>query len=550
MPLLLLCVVLQAQSVNDVVLRAMQDELMRNLSELKAPGFEKPCFIMYGMRDEHLVTISATMGALIESEESHPRVRTTTRVLVGDFGFNDESLEDDLTSGPTAMDLELPVSDDYNGIRRSYWSVTDNVYREAARHYRQHQESLKEMDKSIKDVVHREFARSAPVRIMETNPEYKLDRKVWEDRVRRLSALGEDQGSTVHNMVAMFAYQEGHSYLVSSEGSLIKTPFRTATLVVLIEGRNDHGSPVVEQIIHMARTPEQLPAEGEISREIVSLLSGLATTSPSLPEAYSGPVLYVGEAVAYAFVRSLFSGRENLIASDFIPTSKGASFEEEFADMSARIGRLVLHESVTIKAKPKLRTYKGIDLLGSFDVDPEGIVPANELVLIENGVLKNLMNNRTLTAATQQANGLGQGPGVMEITTTLNDSEATLKKKLIQQAKKEGLDYAIMVKGSPLMGMGPSDVYRVDVADGKETFIRNAVVREGGARSLRRILGTSGTYAAYNLIQMDGPQGSAAGPAMSVIAPTALLLEEAEVQTFRMPRQRELDYVPSPLSKK
>src|SRR6186713_921084 len=130
----------QEQS-DDVILKAMQDELARNMKELKLPDYDKPFFIMYGIQDQKSYSIAATLGSIVRSTEKSIRFKSNTRVLVGDYAFNDESLEDNLTSTPTALEINLPVDDDYMGIRRSLWSSTDKVYRDAARHFQRHQQT-------------------------------------------------------------------------------------------------------------------------------------------------------------------------------------------------------------------------------------------------------------------------------------------------------------------------------------------------------------------------------------------------------------------------
>src|SRR5688572_13836408 len=95
----------QEKTNEDVILRAMQDELTRNMNELRLPGYDKPFFIMYGIQDQKTYTLAGTLGSIVQSTEKPVRFKSTTRVLVGDYEFNDESLEDNLTSSPTAMEI-------------------------------------------------------------------------------------------------------------------------------------------------------------------------------------------------------------------------------------------------------------------------------------------------------------------------------------------------------------------------------------------------------------------------------------------------------------
>ncbi|HZI24468.1 MAG TPA: hypothetical protein VFD46_05300, partial [Chryseolinea sp.] len=87
---------LAQEKSGDVILKAMQDELSRNMSELKLPPYDKPFFIMYGIQDQKTYTITSTLGSIVSSTEKAFRFKSNTRVLVGDYAFNDESLEDNL----------------------------------------------------------------------------------------------------------------------------------------------------------------------------------------------------------------------------------------------------------------------------------------------------------------------------------------------------------------------------------------------------------------------------------------------------------------------
>ena len=99
-------------------------------------------------------------------------------------------------------------------------------------------------------------------------------------------------------------------------------------------------------------------------------------------------------------------------------------------------------------------------------------VPPYELVIVENGVLRNLLNDRTITSAGQTANGFSSGPGVVEVTTTHKNSDKELKEKLLAAAKAEGLDYALIIRQSPLL-MGVVNIHKISVKDGKEELMRN-----------------------------------------------------------------------------
>ena len=255
--------------------------------------------------------------------------------------------------------------------------------------------------------------------------------------------------------------------------------------------------------------------------------------------------MLLGSAVADVFASVLFRGKESLMASDHIRKLTGYQYDDEAVSMDSKIGKPVLNEAISIKAKPKLTSYKGTTLMGSYQVDDEGIVPADELVVVEKGVLKNLMNNRTITHTSQQANGFDSGGGVLEVSLNFQDTEKTLKEKLIAKAKSEGLDFAFIVRESSAIGMGVRVIYRVDVADGKETVVRNALLETNGFKTFKRIMGSSSGYHAFNLGGDDF--GRSLSQISSYIVPDALLLEEMDIKPFPMPTLKEEHYVSNPM---
>ena len=541
-------VVTIAQSQHDdVILRAMQDELDRNMKELRLPNHDKPFFIMYNIRDQKTYDITATLGSIVQSNERPARFKSNIRILVGDYEFNDESLEDNLGSSPTALEISLPIDDDYLGIRRSLWSSTDKVYRDAARHFSKHQQTLKESGKSLQEIPHRSFAKGSPIKLVSTITPYVFDKSTWQSTLKDLSSIFLKHPEILYSGVVI-QFTEGHNYIVNSEGVVAKIPFQKASLIVIAQGKNEDGEFIFDQIIHDARTPDKFPSANDLKDEIEKMILaiGKQLALPKLEEEYHGPVLLAGSAVAHLFSSTLFNGAESVLANNFVPRISGFQYSGNNLGMDNKIGKIILNESLTVKAKPLLKSYNGVDLFGAFQIDDEGIRPSEELVIVENGVLKNLLNDRTLTNPAQVANGFSSGPGVVEITTAHKNSEKELKDKLLAAAKGEGLDYALIIRQSPML-MGVLNVHKISVKDGKEELVRNALLSEMNFRTLRRMLGASGNYQAHNLNGAKFLNPGANGPEISFIVPEAILLESVEVKPFEIPTLKEEEFVSNPL---
>lgn len=531
---------------DDVILKAMQDELDRNQKELTLKNLERPFFIMYGLMDSKSMQVAASMGALTSSSEDKDRIKTTTRVMVGDYEFNDESLDDNQNSGNSSINIGLPVDDDYWGIRRSFWASTDNVYRSAARIYEKNKKTLKEIGKPLSEVPHRRFAKVAPARIIQNLVPATYSRKEWEQRIRKLSGVLTSVPN-INDSFVFVSYTEGHQYLVNTEGLVTKIPFSNASLAIAVQVKNQEGKFFVEQKVYQTKTLDQLPSETQLMSDMEQIIRQLEVSQKikELEEEYNGPVLLEGKTVAEAFSNSILRGREGIFANDNIAKLKGFQFDEESLSAEGKIGKNVINPQITIKAKPKLTHFQGVELTGNYQIDDEGVIPPDELTIIENGVLKNLLNNRTLTSPTQTANGFSDGPGVLEITIAQKDTEKSLKDKLIQQAKKEGLSFGLIFRESASR-MGFVTAIKVYVEDGREEPVRYVSLREYGFKMWKRILGASEKYTAHNLDELLGERSSLQ-VSLSMIVPQAILLEEAEVQPFRTPSLKQEEYISRPL---
>ena len=75
---------------DEVIKKAMKDEMSRNMENLNLEGLEKPFFISYTISDAKTLYISSTLGAVISSIEK-PYRKHKVRVLVGDYKQSNEN---------------------------------------------------------------------------------------------------------------------------------------------------------------------------------------------------------------------------------------------------------------------------------------------------------------------------------------------------------------------------------------------------------------------------------------------------------------------------
>ena len=76
-----------AQEKEDVVMKAMNDELSRTVNQLHVTDLEKPYFLSYRVDDLNSATVSATLGSITQSNPVRTRI-IGVEVRVGDYTFD------------------------------------------------------------------------------------------------------------------------------------------------------------------------------------------------------------------------------------------------------------------------------------------------------------------------------------------------------------------------------------------------------------------------------------------------------------------------------
>ena len=522
----------------DVILTAMKDELNRNMTELSLKDHSKPFFIGYGIDDYKVYTAYGTLGSIINASDVKRRSKNV-RILVGDYEFNDESLDNNLYSEPGVGEIELPLEDDYYGIRRSLWVTTDIVYKSAAKKYQKHIDFLKEQNKTLGDLPHRTFAKVPVITYIGTEQLKEIDVTQYNQYVKEISGIFRSMPEITYSGVFLTAVR-GYRYFVNSEGIVTKTSNQIATIRISAGVQTPKGAMDQKQLVFYARTPDGLPQLADVIKETRAMTASLLKEMDAEPitEDYVGPVLFIGESVGSIFERGFFSMEEGLNATNRIRTPN--SYTQEFnATLESKIGKSIVDQSITVTAKPTLAEFQGVPLLGTFEIDEEGVRPEKQLTLIENGVLRNLLNDRSLTNTNQKANGFSGGPGVVETSIAAGVTQAALKEKLIQTAKQEGMEYAMIVRG-PTFRAGMVNVYKVSLENGTETLMRSAQIQDISIRSLKKIGGASKDKQVVNLTL---------GGMSSLICPQALLLNDITILPAHVPYFETETYVESPLKK-
>ncbi|XOV94311.1 MAG: hypothetical protein ACFHWX_06325 [Bacteroidota bacterium] len=551
-----------------VIIRAMRDELNRNMDELKSDGYNDPFFIGYGVTELKTININALNGGIYQSSLDSAR-SWYTRVMVGDYAVNDENYNDPnmvFTQDPGYSNL--PLDDNYNGIRRALWISTNNIYKAAARLQKSKTDLYKEI--GIKELPLKDFAEAPKVQIYDRKPIRIPDKDEWDKRVAELSAQFLDIPEIFRSAIGFFYIGANH-FFVNSEGIEVVTPHELGYLTISVQVIDDDFQLVTEELAYLVSSIEDLPKEEVIAEDIEKLKAFLKAKKEleTFEDIYYGPLLVEGDLVGNFFMNALMTGDVNIAADreGLNNTDKGL-LETYVSNMKKEIARdpqRIANSDLTVTALSHLEDYKGIKLLGNYTVDSEGVIPPDTLKIVENGRLVTQLNGRTPVPLAPESNGHNRlnfnlggtfksiAPGILAIESKRPIPGNEMKKGLIRKAEESALDYALLFR--PIKTNGISSMfqaYKVDLKTGEETPIRIDFVDLTNSISLFRINGISDDKVVSNQFWGNTGSGGVNGVPITLIVPGSILVDGFELTGLSENYQSNSRYVPttpSPLAK-
>ncbi len=524
----------QAPAADDVVMKAMRDELNRSMKQLQLEQLEKPYFISYHVQDRNSLEASATFGALLTGSLSRARF-LMVQVRVGDYQRDNSNF---LTDPPRGNGLTetvlLPLDDDYQELRRQIWLATDIAYKSAIEMLSRKRAAL-ENRKARENLP--DFSKEPPATALAPFSPIKMDLAKSEALVKSLSALFR-QSPEIYTSSTSLAVNDTRSWYLNSEGSAVTQETSGATLTAQARTQAVDGTELPDWVMASARSMEALPTESELAAQIRTMADRLTRLRQApVVDRYNGPVLFDGAAGAEVFSQ-VFAPK--LLALR-VPASDNPQIEEYAAQsvgkLQDRLGARVLPNFLSIVNDPTQASYQGTPLVGSYAVDDEG-VQSRPTTLVEKGYLKTLLNARDPVSGIAQSTGsfrsFGAQPGNLMVMPTEGVSEQELKDDLLNMVKERNKEFGVIVRG-----VGRA-VYKV-FPDGHEELMRlgrfdgmdDGAFKDLAAAS-RNLTVYSIPYAAYGGRIFPGQTGA---PLVSFVAPS-LLFEDITLkpETGDLPR--------------
>ncbi len=558
---LLLSVPVRAQ--DDVVLRAMRDELTRSMQQLQLEKLEKPYFLAYRVQEMNSADVLASFGALLTSSSLHYRfltveVRVGSPKLDNTNFFSESFLNRGGLTGGFGGAAQLPLEDSYTELRRQLWLATDNAYKKALEDLSRKRAALQNKT-STEDIA--DFSPQRPATIQEAQAPVKIDTARMESLARSLSAVFKGS-PTIFTDSARVTMAQTYTRYINSEGTTFTRDTPAASVILLAGTQAEDGSPLRDFLAAYGHSFNDLPPSSDLENRAQAMGERLEKLrSATLVEHYNGPVLFEGQAAAELF--SQVMGPAVLALRR--PVSDLPQFEIFSSQMENpfqdRIGGHVLPDFLSVADDPTLRRYQDQPLLGASRVDDDG-VPAQRTVLVVNGMLKTLLATRDPIAGIAHSTGSRHGGGVapsnLLVTVTQGLTDQALKEKMLSIVRQREIPFGIVIErlANPLAG-DPQDMitslvsaimpgqggggsslvalvaYKV-FPDGHEELVRNVAIDGVSTTTFKDIVAASANSLVYTTPFLSmrnsmffffagGSPGEASPPLVSFVVPSLLI---------------------------
>jgi predicted Zn-dependent protease len=557
----LLLIATSVSASQDVIFKAMNDELKRNSDELVMENLERPFYIAYTIDDYQQLNVTGSLGTLLRSDVNRGRYLTVD-LRVGNHEIDNSGFVSGWSEYGPHYD-RVSVDNDYDALRNQIYLSTDQAYKDALKTL-----SKKRAYLQSRVVKNRpaDFLELKPNRFLDEPEPFDIEQQAVEDLVIAATEVFRDYPMIVSSELAV----EGgviNQYLVNTIGSQCLRGDRLYKIELALAGKNDEGEDIDLADRVILDGDEQLPSAAELTAWTLEQAEKMkALVAGDTVEEYIGPVILTEDA-AGEFFRQLFAANiSNVPPTSYEDERFGSMFPA--AEFANKINRRVLPAFFDVFDDPTLKEYKGLELVGHYEVDDVG-VPPQRIQLVEKGKLRTLPLATAPTKKVKEPNGHARGAVSKDVTAKPSNlifesgdqvSYDQLKRSLLELCQDIDLEYGLIIKsirdlnapgpgqirfyGMPSSGTGgltqPLEVYKV-YTDGREIPVRGLEFANVTVRVLKDILQTDDQMYLYNYLA-----GADYEMPISVVCPS-VLIEEIELKQSEEKTQKP-PVLPSPLA--
>jgi TldD protein len=518
-----------AATASDPILQAMREELDRSKSNLKMENIAAPYYIEYSVTDLDEYDAEAAFGALRQKQRSSGRSARVV-VRVGDY-------KQDSYFGPGTGFVDLaPLDDDPIALRHQLWLATDQAYKAAIQALASKKAVFSQFSSGQ---PFDDFATAPPLQSVSPLAKLDFNPAPYDAMLEKATALFRTDPK-IQSFTSLLRFRAVNRYFVNTEGAVIRKGYTVYFMNLSGVTQAEDGMRLERSPYYSTAIPQELPTAEAFQADAVKMVATLKALreAPVVDEEYRGPVLFSNDAASDVFYGMI---GQNVVGRRPKP---GDSSRTE-GDFASSYKSRVLPPSISVVDDPTLKTFDGKTLIGSYDIDDEG-VRGEKVFVIQNGELVNYLIGREPIRDFPSSNGHGRAAPAQPPAPSLGNliveskqplSADDIKKKLIEICRQENKAYGYRV--DTLAGYNPRLLYRVYESDGHEELVRGAEFNELDARALRNDLIAAGN---------DPLVSNREGPIpMTVISPS-ILFDEIEVKRTDAKNAKLPEYPPPDLT--
>ena len=534
-----------AQTSEDVVFKALEDELSRTVQKLKMENLDKPYYVGYVLTEFQDFELDGSFGTISRKEDSKKRYLTVD-LRVGDYAFDNTNFIGDWF-GLYQQPAELTLEDNYEALRQEIWLATDQAYKRALEKLAQKKAYVQ--TKAITDLPE-DFSKEKPYTEIKPKVDLKIDKNYWEKGVRELSAVFKGF-PLINDSDIKFKAVAINRYFLNSEGFKNRKGNFIAVIEASASTQGEDGQNIYDFETFYARDLKDFPEKEKIKEKIKELAQKTLDLSRAEQIAeYVGPVIFTGQASG-EFFRQLLAANISSPRTPLLADERLAGMVQK-SKLSGKLNRKILPSFFNVADDPLTDEWNGIPLIGGYKIDDEGVL-AQKVSLVEKGKLINLFMSRIPTKKIKQSNGHARGSAMIPtagrqanlfIIPEEKTTFQTLKSRLLEYCKDMGLEYGVIVTklrdknfrletdpNTDLTSVQlqadlcfPVEAYKVYVKDGKEELIRGLEFEGTTVRALKDISEAGDDAYVYNFLL-----GHNFELPVSIVAPS-ILVEELELK--------------------
>ncbi|HHT23338.1 MAG TPA: hypothetical protein GXZ87_08535 [Bacteroidales bacterium] len=515
---------LKAQT-DDVLLNAMKIEADRAKAELKRDSLARPFYIsILATETDFYYDYKTSFGK--ESGETFSDKKSVTAratLLVGNY-HRTQYVNNASTYFP------MPIDRDEKAIRSFIWFSLDELYKSAARNYVDKMAWLKQENLKQEELDLDDFEKREPTVLIQDIATEKYDFKEAKKLSLEISKLLTDKAKKenllVEDLSTNFSFSRTISRYYDTEGSMYRYPIQGGSFNIRLSGVTEKGEDIFAYRTFRLNKLSALPTDVQLTKALDDMVAEYKVKYQTENEdnPYMGPLLIIDDQVESVV---------NQIINDLYTEPKTRYFNgNRYQNLS---GVRVISKQLSLKVNYGEEAQQMEGVKRDFaPIDIQAVIPPDSIILIENGLLKDMLTDRrpVKNHLTSNGNALTNAysksvEGVITFTGNERYSYDELKNMLMEEAKLQGLEYAYIINSWGKLNR------KVNVETGEETeFTANYFNFDQIMKTMRRVMGVEDKM----ISSTDG----------TIRYPKSILLEDAELTVHKSNQRLKKDFVERP----